>query len=55
MTTDCFPVKKKKSKIKPLYSLYYVEAYNDFAGPISVLLRPGNTAPIEEISQCLQH
>ena len=34
-----------------LYSLYYAEAYNEFAGPISALLHPGNRAPIEEILQ----
>ena len=34
----------------PLYSLYYAEACNEFAGPISASLRPGNTAPFEEMS-----
>ena len=34
-----------------LYSLYYAEACNEFAGPISASLRPGNTAPFEEMSQ----
>ena len=34
-----------------LYSLYYAEACNEFAGPISVSLRPGNTTPFEEMSQ----
>ena len=28
-----------------LYSLYYAEACNEFAGPNSTSLRPGNTAP----------
>ena len=35
----------------PLYSLYYAKACNEFAGPISVSLHPGNTAPFEEMSQ----
>ena len=30
-----------------LYSLYYAEACNEFAGPISESLRPGRTAPFE--------
>ena len=34
-----------------LYSLDYVEACNKLAGPISASLRPGNTAPFEEMSQ----
>ena len=34
-----------------LYSLYYTESCNEFAGTISVLLRPGNTVPFEEMSQ----
>ena len=34
-----------------LYSLDYAEACNELAGPISVSLRPGNTAPFEEMSQ----
>ena len=34
-----------------LYSLYYTEAYNELAEPISASLRPGNTASFEEISQ----
>ena len=34
-----------------LYSLYYAEACNELAGPISASLRPGNTAPFEEMSQ----
>ena len=45
---------KKVSKIKSnlsLYSLYYAEACNELAGPISASLRPGNTAPFEEMSQ----
>ena len=31
-----------------LYSLYYVEAYNKLAGPISASLRPGIAALFEE-------
>ena len=34
-----------------LCSLYYVEVCNEFAGPISASLRPGNTAPFEKMSQ----
>ena len=33
-----------------LYSLCYAEACNELAGPISASLRPGNTAPFEEMS-----
>ena len=35
----------------PLYSLYYAEACNELAGPISAPLRPDNTAPFEEMLQ----
>ena len=39
-------------KIKSfLFSLYYAEACNEFAGPISASLRPGNTAPLEKLLQ----
>ena len=34
-----------------LYLLYYVEACNELAGPISASLRSGNTTPFEEMSQ----
>ena len=34
-----------------LYSLDYAEACNELAGPISASLRPGNTAPFEEMAQ----
>ena len=34
-----------------LYSLHYAKACNEFAGPISVSLRPGNKAPSEEMLQ----
>ena len=34
-----------------LYSLYYAEACNEFAGPISTLVRLSNTAPFEEMWQ----
>ena len=36
---------------KRIYSLHYAEACNELAGPISASLRPGNTAPFEEMSQ----
>ena len=36
---------KSKSNLS-LYSLNYVEACYEFAGPISASLHPGNTAPI---------
>ena len=32
-----------------LFSLYYAEACNEFAGPIPVSLHPGNIAPFEEM------
>ena len=32
------------------FSLYYAEACNELAEPISASLRPGNTAPFEELS-----
>ena len=31
--------------------LYYAQACYELAGPISASLRPGNTAPFEEMSQ----
>ena len=34
-----------------LYSLYYAKACNEFVGPISTSLRPGNAASFEEMSQ----
>ena len=34
-----------------LYSRYYAEACNEFAVPISALLRPSNTASFEEMAQ----
>ena len=34
-----------------LYSLYYAESCNEFAGPISASLRPGNTDPFEKMLQ----
>ena len=34
-----------------LYSLDYAETCNELAGPISSSLRPGNTAPFEEMSR----
>ena len=34
-----------------LYSLYYAKAYNEWAGFISVSLRPGKTAFSEEMLQ----
>ena len=46
-------LKWKKIQIKSnlsLYSLDYAEACNELARPISASLRPGNTAPFEEMS-----
>ena len=34
-----------------LYSLYYAEACDEFAGPICSSLHSGNTAPLKEMSQ----
>ena len=34
-----------------LYLLYYTQACNEFAGPISALLRPEKAAPFIEMSQ----
>ena len=34
-----------------LYLLYYAEAHNEFTGPISTSLRPGNTVPSKEMLQ----
>ena len=34
-----------------VYSLYFAEACNEFAGLINVSLRPGNTDPFKEILQ----
>ena len=34
-----------------LYSLYYAKVCNKFTGPVFAILRPGNTAPIKEMSQ----
>ena len=34
-----------------LYSQYYAEAFDEFWGPISASLRPGNTAPFKEMWQ----
>ena len=34
-----------------VYSLYYAEACNEFAGPISASWRRNNTAPFEEMLQ----
>ena len=34
-----------------LYLLDYAEVCNELSGPISASLRPGNTAPFEEMSQ----
>ena len=54
---QCFLNKKSKTsifKVKlnlSLNSLYYALACNELAKPISAPLRPGNTAPFEEMSQ----
>ena len=42
--------KTSKSNLS-LYSLYYSEECNEFARPISASLRPGNTAPFQEMSR----
>ena len=34
-----------------IYAQYYAEACNEFVGPISASLRPGNTTSFEEMSQ----
>ena len=41
---------KSKSNLS-IYSVDYAEACNELARPISASLRPGNTAPFEEMSQ----
>ena len=41
---------KSKSNLS-IYSLYYAEACNELAGPISASLRLGSTASFEEMSQ----
>ena len=43
-------LKQIKSNLS-VYSLYYAEVCTEFAGPISASLRPGNTAPLVEMSQ----
>ena len=43
--------KKSKFLCLSLYSLFYSEACNEYAEPISALLLPGNTAPFEEMLQ----
>ena len=47
----CLFLKDQIKSNLSLYSLYYAEACNELAGPISASLRPGNTAPFEEMSQ----
>ena len=49
MSIDRFELQIKSNL--SLYSLDYAEACNELAGPISASLRPGNTAPFEEMSQ----
>ena len=46
----CCKTNQIKSNLS-LYSLDYAEACNELARPISASLRPGNTAPFEEMSQ----
>ena len=46
----CVLINYIKSNLS-LYSLDYAEACNELAGPISASLRPGNTAPFQEMSQ----
>ena len=50
LTFDHVIMDPSKSNLS-LYSLDYAEACNELAGPISASLRPGNTAPFEEMSQ----
>ena len=46
------PKNARVKKIKSLLcSLNYAKACDEFAGPISTSLRPGNTAPFEEMSK----
>ena len=40
-----------KSVSSLLISLYYGEVCKEFTGPVSALLRPGYTAPFEEMLQ----
>ena len=47
---DLYCGRKVKSNLS-LYSLYHAEACNEFAGPNSASLRPGNIAPFKEMSQ----
>ena len=46
------PVTSNKSNLL-LYSQYYAQACNEFTGPISASLGPGNTAAFEEINKNL--
>ena len=48
--TDCIISTLIKSNLS-LYSLYDAEAWNEFAGPISASLRPGNPASCEQMPQ----
>ena len=48
---DVFQFSSQFKSNRLLYSLYYAEAWNELAGPISASLRPGDTAPFEEMSQ----
>ena len=48
---DVFQFSSQFKSNRLLHSLYYAEAWNEFAGPISASLRPGDTAPFEEMSQ----
>ena len=47
----CFQTSFKFKSNFLLFSLYYAKACNEFVGPISASLSPGNTASFEEISQ----
>ena len=50
---SCFIYETYKSSLS-LYSLYYADSCNEFAGPIFKSLRPGNTAYFEEMPQRLR-
>ena len=41
----------KSKSVLSLYPLCYTKACNEFAGPISALLRPGDTASFKKMSQ----
>ena len=46
-----YATRKNSDRNVSLYALCYAKACNEFAGPVSAPLRPGNTAFFEQISQ----